>query len=219
MLGKSKSLDRIESRLMDADIEEGSMRHAILACARSFKSSWIELGQYLVTVRNDKLYKEWGYLTFEAYCVQEIGIRRATSDKLIRSYYFLEQEEPAYVKKEFLEQLEAKKVPTVEGVHTLRQVKQNKMLGIADYEKMKQHVLEEGRPEKEIKDAYQAMVKSAREQQSPEEARQERKTSFLRRMMGTLRSLQREAQLTHVLPDAALSHVEKIIKAIEIELS
>ncbi|MDD5746748.1 MAG: hypothetical protein PHO30_05730 [Candidatus Omnitrophica bacterium] len=211
-----KSIERIEANLSLA--EEGSLRHSILSCAKQFKSSWLELGQYLIAVHKDKLYKEWGYLTFEAYCAQEIGIRKETGIKLIRSYYFLEKEEPQYVKKEYLETVEPNKIPSCGAVDTLRQVKNNKDFTIADYERMKRHVFEEGKEEKEVKDVYRAMMKSVREN-DPEEARTERRTQYVRRLIGTLQSIKREAGMHKFLSGPVLDELADVIKKIESELS
>lgn len=216
MYKKTKSLERIETNLLLA--EEGSLRHAILSCAKHFKSSWLELGQHLIAVHKDKLYKEWGYLTFEAYCAQEIGIRKETGIKLIRSYYFLEKEEPEYVKKEYLESVDTHKIPSCGAVDTLRQVKNNKNFTIADYERLKRHVFEEGKEEKEVKDVYRAMMKSVRED-DPEEARSARRSQYVRRLIGTLQSIKREAGINKFLSGPVLQELSDIIGKIESELS
>ena len=78
------------------DMDKNSLRYQTLQSARRFKSSWIELGQYLQTVWREKHYKNWGYMSFESYCAKEIAIKNSTALKLLRSYYFLEREEPVF---------------------------------------------------------------------------------------------------------------------------
>jgi hypothetical protein len=212
---QTNAIRRIEQN-MDS-IEPGSFRYSVLESAKNFKSCWIELGQHLVTVYNDKLYKDWGYLTFEAYCSKEIGIRKQTGFKLLRSYNFLEQEEPQYIKKEFIEAAQGKQIPSCEAVHTLRQVKTNKDLGIADYEKMKRQVFDEGRPDKEIKDAYQAMIKQL-QKADPEEEHKLRRMKYLRRVIGSLNSIKKEIKLSRFLSDDILEQLDKIITRIEVEI-
>ena len=90
---KPKSLRNIEDKM--ASLEEGSLRYHVLESAKNFKSSWIELGRSLYSVYKDKLYKAWGFNTFDAYTLKEIGIKKPTAMKLLRSYYFLEKEEPS----------------------------------------------------------------------------------------------------------------------------
>ena len=216
MYKKTKALDRIQTK-MD-EIEPGSLRYEILSCAKTFKSSWLELGQHLMSVYKDKIYKEWDYLTFEAYCSKEIGIRKETGLKLLRSYYFLEQEEPQYIQKEYLESAGSSQLPSYEAVNTLRQVKTNKELGIADYEKMKRHVFEEGKADKEVKDVYRQMIRSVREENSPEETHKQRRVAYLKRMVGTLNSIKKEIKINNFLSDKVITEIEKIIDKVEAEL-
>ena len=60
----------------------------------------IAAARVAATVRNAGEYEQWGYQTFEAYCAQELHIRKATADKLTRSYSFLEKHEPRAVTQE-----------------------------------------------------------------------------------------------------------------------
>ena len=83
----TKSLQNIEEKMKGLD--ENSLRYHILESAKSFKTSWVELGRSLYSVWKDKLYKEWGYSTMDAYTGKEIGIRKQTAMKLLKSYYFL----------------------------------------------------------------------------------------------------------------------------------
>lgn len=213
MYKTTKALDKIQTS-MDS-VDPGSFRYEILNCAKTFKSSWLELGQHLVAVYNDKLYKEWDYLTFEAYCSKEIGIRKETGLKLLRSYYFLEQEEPQYIKKEYLTSANSPQLPSYEAVNTLRQVKTNKDMGIAEYEKMKRHVFEEGRAEKDVKDVYKAMMKSVRDEKSPQEDHELRRLKHLSRVIGSLTSIKKEIRLNKFLPEDILEELDRIITRIE----
>ena len=132
---KPKSLKNIEDKM--AALEEGSLRYHVLESAKNFKSSWIELGRSLYSVYKDKLYKEWGYSTFDAYTLKEIGIKKPTAMKLLRSYYFLEKEEPAYLKKDYTETADTAKLPSYEAIDLLRKAKDKKSLGEDDYTKLK----------------------------------------------------------------------------------
>ena len=75
-------------------LEPGTPRFEVLESARRFKSSWVELGERLIAVNEKKLYREWGYITFEEYCAKEVRIKKPTALKLTRAYRFLEKEEP-----------------------------------------------------------------------------------------------------------------------------
>ena len=117
----TKSLDNIEQKMKDMDA--GSLRYHILENAKNFKVSWVELGRALYTVWKEKLYKDWGYTTLDAYTGKEIGIRKQTAMKLLKSYYFLEKEEPQYLKQEYIQGAEASVIPSYESVDLLRQAK------------------------------------------------------------------------------------------------
>ena len=97
-MNSTRTLDRIDSQMQG--VEEGSVRHLALRSAKNFKTSWVELGRALYTVWKDKCYKAWGYITFDAYTAKEIGIKKQTAMKLLKSYYFLEKEEPAVLNEE-----------------------------------------------------------------------------------------------------------------------
>lgn len=131
---KTKSLEAIENKM--ASLEEGSLRYHVLESARNFKSSWIGLGCSLYTVLKDKLYKEWGFATFESYTAKEVGIKKITAMKLLRSYYFLEKEEPAYLKGDYGNTANTAKLPTYEAVDLLRKAKNKKDIDKEDYSKL-----------------------------------------------------------------------------------
>ena len=63
----------------------GTFRHTVLLAAKRFKSTWAELGKLLVQVRDEAKFEEWGYASFEAYCLKELHIQKQTALKLTRS--------------------------------------------------------------------------------------------------------------------------------------
>src|SRR6476660_1901711 len=87
----------------------GTFRHTVLVAAKRFKSTWAELGRLLVQVRDEAKYEEWGYDSFEGYCLKELHIRKQTALKLTRSFSFLARHEsPETLKdKEFPERAPA----------------------------------------------------------------------------------------------------------------
>jgi len=145
---KTKSLKSIEEKMVTLD--SGSLRYHILESAKNFKRSWIELGRSLYSVWKDKMYKEWGYLNFDIYVSREIGIRKQTAMKLLKSYYFLEKEEPQYLKADYAEASPAANIPSYESVDILRQAK-NKRVDEDDYKNLKKEIFEKGRDAQELK--------------------------------------------------------------------
>lgn len=213
---KTKSIKAIEDRM--ANIDGSSIRHRILQSAKGFKSSWISLGQALYTVWKDKLYKQWGYDTFEAYTAKEIGIRRQTAIKLLRSYSFLENEDPLYLKKEYLDEAKTAAVPTYESVNLLRLARNKKGLGPEDYTAIKRDILELGKDASSAKKDLTSFIRQ-REELLPEEAWQKRKTALVRRFLSTLKNLFREAKTSNMMSAKSLKDVDKLISRLEAELS
>lgn len=212
---RTKGIERLDERM--GNVEEGSVRFNILKSAKSFKTSWIDLGQALYMVWKDKLYKEWGYMTFEAYSAKEIGIRKETALKLLKSYYFLEKEEPGYLKADYSEPKEIAAIPNYESVNVLRLAKNKKELAPSDYGMLKRDVFEMGKDAKEVKRGL-AVIMKQRQELDPEDVREKKKILLLRRLVGTLKVLKRDIEASKLLPAAILKDITSIINKVEAEL-
>ncbi len=212
---KTKSMERIEEKMRETD--ENSLRYQVLEKVKNFKTSWILLGQALYSVWKDKLYKEWGYLTFEAYTAKEIGIKKPTAMKLLRSYYFLEKEEPEYLEKDYSGTKEAASIPDYDAVNVLRLAKNKQTLDKVDYAELKKKVLEGGRDAREIKKDITALIRE-REELEPEEARKKRKITVLKRFLAILKSVKRDAELLKILPAGIIKETAGLIAKIESEI-
>ena len=155
---KSKSIQNLENRM--GGLEPESFRYQVLDAAKSFKSSWIALGQYLFTVYRDKRYRDWGYLTFEAYCGKEIGIRQNTGMKLLKSYSFLEKEEPAFIRRETLDDRKPDRIPSYESVNSLRLARENERISEKQYDELRRDILEDVKEDAEVKKKIKYILKS-----------------------------------------------------------
>ena len=162
---KPKSITNLEQRM--GALSPDSFRYQVLDAAKRFKSSWIELGQFLFTVYRDKRYKDWEYLTFEAYCAKEIGIRQNTAVKLLKSYAFLEKEEPAYVKQETLRQRKPDRIPSFEAVNSLRLAHENERISEDQYEDLRRDILEDAKEDAEVKKKIKYILKSGSKNTAP----------------------------------------------------
>lgn len=211
---KTKSIDTLEAKMTGLDTE--SLRFQILNNAKNFKTSWIDLGQALYSVWKDRLYKDWGFLTFDAYTSKEIGIRKNTALKLLKTYYFLEKEEPHLINKDYVNTKDAAQVPSYESVNMLRLAKR-KQLDEEDYSRFKKDILEKGRDAREVKKDLTALIKQ-REELEPEEARKKKREATIRRLLSSLRSLKTEIEVTKVLPSDVLKQTKMLIDRIESEI-
>lgn len=212
---RPKSLKAIEEKMQG--LEQDSLRYHLLESAKNFKSSWIELGRALYSVWKDKMYKFWGYATFEAYSSRELGIRKLTAMKLLRSYYFLEKEEPQYLKEDYSASVDAAKLPSYESIDILRLAKNKKELGEEDYSAFKKDIFEKGRDARQLKKDLTALIRE-RKHLEPQEAWEQKKFSAVRRLLGTLKSLKREIELSKILPSAMIRETEALITKLESQI-
>ena len=211
----TKSIRGLEQRLADAPAT--SVRHQVLSNAKSFKTSWIDLGQSLYAVWKDKLYKDWGYSNFDAYTKKEIGIRKQTALKLLRSYFFLEKENPLYLKKDFNQGADPASVPSYESVDALRLASNNKQIDRVDLENIKKDVLQGGKDSQQVKKDLTSLIKQ-RQELLPEEAWQKKRLSLIRRTLSLLKSIREEVKMAKVLPVQIIKDVDKIIVKLEQEV-
>lgn len=213
---RQKSLDGIEAKLQAA--EPGSLRYRILESAKHFKTSWVELAQALYSVWKDKVYKEWGYAQFDTFTSREIGIKKQTAMKLLRSYYFLEKEEPAYLRKGYAESTETAAIPTYETIDVLRQAKSKRMLDENDYEDFKKRVFEKGKDARDLKQDLTALIRE-RKELMPQEAREERRAATLKRFLSVMKSLTQEIESAKFLPASVVKEAQQLLKHLESEIS
>ncbi len=192
--------------------EPGSLRHETLEAAKRFKSSWIELGQRLWTVWKEKAYRSWGYLTFEAYCAKEIHLRAATAQKLLQSYYFLEKEEPSTLER-LRQETPAANLPSPETVNMLRLLKRREEVPSERYQQVRHYVLDEGKDASEVRQQVQAILKTSRPES--EETEIQRRRTTIRRMIGTLKHLQRELQQQDGIPKKLMDQISGLTQKLE----
>lgn len=205
----SKAIERIEER--QASLEPGSLRYEALEAAKRFKTSWVELGRMMWTVYKDKKYREWGYLSFEAYCAKEVGIREATAKKLLHSYFFLEKEEPTILKQ--LTEDPPAQLPNVDSVNMLRLLNQKQgAVSPEGYQKVRSYVLEKGKEAPEVRREVRSLMEA---QVDPAEARESRRSSSIRRMIGTLKGMSQEFSAGKLIPGKLLTEIDSLIKKLE----
>lgn len=212
---RTKVMETLEAKL--ADLDPASLRHRVLKSVKYFKTSWIELGQALYSVWKDKLYKDWGYSKFEAYTAKEIGIRKQTALKLLRSYLFLEKEESRYLTKEYNEKADAASVPSYESIDALRLASKKKDIDRIDYEQIRKGVLEKGKDAPAVKKDLTALIKQ-REELLPEEAWRKKRLSLFKRSLTLLKSLREEIKLAKLFSTQIAKDIDKLISRLESEM-
>ena len=210
-----KAIEQLDHKIQQASGD--SFRQEVLENAKHFKGSWIDLGRSLYSVWKDKKYREWGYNTFENYTSKEIGIRKETSMKLLRSYFFLEKEEPDYLRSQYRQEAPAGNIPTYETVDVLRLAKDKKGLDEQEYKQLKSQIFDKGKDALAVKKDLTALIRS-REELGPEEAREKKRETVLKRMVSVLKSLSQEAKSSKLLPLALVKEAESLIHKLELEI-
>lgn len=206
-----------EKKMNQNNDNSNLIRSEALRTAKQFKTAWVDLGRTLYEVHKNKLYKDWGYSNFDAYTAKEIGIRKQTSIKLLRSYFFLEDNEPNYTKPDFLNERKTNEVPEYETVDVLRQAKNKNILEPEDYQSLRSSVFNKGHDMTQVKKGLTALIKE-RKQIDPELERHNQRLVSLKRLVAILKSIKQEMSFKNILREDTLQTVEKLISSIEEEM-
>lgn len=194
------------------------IRGLVIESARNFKVSWVALGQALYTVWKDKLFYDWGYENFELYVCKEAGIQKKTAVKLLRNYFFLENEEPRYIQQERLAETEPVKVPGEDAVNVVRLAKARRDLDKSDYEALKNDAFNNFKDAGLLKKDLTAYIKQ-REEISPEEAREKERHKLLTKYINSLKNLRKDGELLRILPENIIKDTALLIEKLEKELA
>ena len=193
---------------------DDTIRGKVLQYSKDFKTSWIDLGQALFAVWQDKLFHAWGYEKFEHYCKKEVGLRKEVSLRLLKNYFFVEQEEPNYLNEDFSEMREAIKVPGHEEVNVLRLAKQKKELTKEDYNQIRKAIFDKGKDASGARKDLTQLMKE-RKQVDPEEERQLRHQMAIRKLVSSLKSFKKDMEALKLLPDDLVNEAKGLIRKLE----
>ena len=198
----------------DAALAEAERAHTddperaeVLARARRFKASWIELAESLSSVKRSGHWKNWGYDSFEAYAKGELRIRQETADKLTGSYSFLKRRAPSVLERDALEE----RIPSYQAVDFLRRAEASEGAPKGAVEEIRRRVLEDAAPVASIARAYGDVVFPIDGEQ-----RKARDALGLKNVARRLRDLLGE---THAVPRKLASEVDgalgRLLEALE----
>jgi len=203
----------LESQL-DTDLREKA-----LVAAKRHKTSWVQLGQYLHAIYKEKLYRRWKYQSFEGYCLNELHIKQTTAVKLLKSYRFLENEEPqlARVSQEDAGELTQTALPNYESVNLLRLAMENKKLEPHDIAEVRESVLEMAREPKEVK-AQVKRILEEKNPKSPDEQSEMKRVSTIKRAISFLTSMKTQFEEEKTLPKYLINQINDLVSKLEDQL-
>ncbi len=183
-----------------ASADVAALRATVAAAARRFKSSWYELGRLLAQVRSTDAWQGWDFASFDAYCTGELHIRRATAEKLLRSYGFLERHERQAPEA-------PERAPPFEVVTVLAEAEERGQLSERDYARVRDSIWDPGRApaelRRELSEAFPAPER-------PSDAR-----SQLLRFARSARRLASELRASSRVPAAAKRTAEALAEELE----
>lgn len=191
-----------------------ALRQELAEYAKTFKVSWVHLGQGLYSVHRDKLYYAWGYEKFEDYVIRELGLKKPLALKLVKTYFFVEQEEPAYLKKEFSEAREPAVVPGYEGLDVLRLARRRNEITREDYAKLRKDIFDKGRDASLVKKDLTAIIKE-RKQVDPEEERERRNQASIKKFLGALKNFANDMESLKLVDADIVEEAQGLLKKLE----
>lgn len=182
--------------------------------SKTFKTSWVYLGQGLYSVWRDKMYHAWGHEKFEDYVINELGLKKPLAMKLVKTYFFVEQEEPAYLKKEFSEAREAQGIPSYETLDVLRLARNRKELDKSDYVKLRKDVFEKGKDAAAVRKELTAMIRE-RKQVDPEEEREMRNQQSIKKFVNALKLFKQDMESLKLIDADIVGEAEELLQKLE----
>jgi hypothetical protein len=129
-------------------------RADLLARARRFKASWLELAEALSAARRSGQWKQWGYVSFEDYTRKELHLRQETVDKLTGSYVFLQRRAPEVLERDGV----AAPLPSYQAVDFLRRAEETEAAPPETLAELRRRVIDEGAPLPSVSRKYREVV-------------------------------------------------------------
>jgi len=203
---------------MNITEQSEKLREHIAQHAKDFKLSWLELGQGLYSVWRDKLYQAWEFDKFEDYVVRELGLKKPLALKLVKTYFFVEQDEPVYLKKEFAETRETAVIPGYESLDVLRLARGRKELTREDYTKLRKDIFEKGKEASLVRKDLTAIIKE-RKKIDPDQAREDRHEQSVRRLMAALKSFKKDMETLKLADPDIIEEAEGLLQRLEAQHS
>ncbi len=191
-----------------------NLRAHIAQHAKDFKLSWVQLGQGLYSVWRDKLYQSWEFDKFEDYVVRELGLKKPLALKLVKTYFFVEQDEPVYLKKEFAESRDTAVIPGYESLDVLRKARSHKELTREDYTKLRKDIFEKGKEASLVRKDLTTIIKE-RKKIDPEQAREARHEQSVRRLVAALRSFKKDMETLKLAEPDIVEEAEELLERLE----
>jgi lipopolysaccharide biosynthesis regulator YciM len=147
---------KIDGELADAEQAHANdpERAELIARARRFKASWLELAEALTHVRKNDTWRRWGFESFQQYGSRELRLRQETIDKLTGSYAFLQRRAPAVLRRDGISEA----IPSYQAVDFLRRAEEQEGAPEDAVVAIRKKVLDDGMPLPAVSREYRDVV-------------------------------------------------------------
>jgi hypothetical protein len=145
----------------EAALAEAERAHAddperaeLIARARRFKASWVDLAEALSEARRSGRWKAWGHPSFEDYTKRELHLRAETVEKLTGSYAFLSRRAPEVLARDGV----GSPIPTWQAVDFLRRAEEQEGAPDEAVAEIRRRVLDDAAPLPALARKYREVV-------------------------------------------------------------
>ena len=191
------------------------VRAEVIRAAKQFKTGWVDLGRVLFDVYKNKLFKAWGYDSFDGYIHKEISIKKPTALKLLRSYFFVEEHEPSYLTNCTEVNSSPSELPEYESLDILRKIKDSPALQPEDYVQVRESAFSGEKDATMIKKEVSSLLKQ-RAEEVGEDVAGTRSRAQIKRLVTGLKNLNRELAGQDLLTDELASELASLVDKIEV---
>jgi len=198
----------------DSSFVSSELRYQVLKITKEYKVSWVNLGRYLYSIWEGKLFQLWGYEKFEHYLEKELGLNKQLSMKLLKTYNFVEENEPSYLKDDYALSKETHVIPDCEGVNVLRLAKGKKDLLNEDYRKLKKDIFEKGKDSSVVRKELTVMMKE-RKVVDPEEERNLRHEAAIKKLINSLNMFKKDMDTLKLISPDIIQEAEGLFKKLK----
>jgi hypothetical protein len=129
-------------------------RVELLARARRFKASWVELAEALTEVRRRGAWKRWGHASFDDYARKELHLRQETVDKLTGSFQFLQRKAPEVLGRDGVRA----PIPSYQSIDFLRRAEEQEGVPQDTMAELRSRVIDDGAALPAISRKYREVV-------------------------------------------------------------
>lgn len=183
------------------------LREQVKLARRVHQNSYVELGRLLNEVVYGGDYKEWGYDDFETYCGKELGLKKATIQKLMVSYNYMRKYQPKKLAK--MEEGGDVLLPSMDTVAALDKVERLDQTPQEEMKELRRQAfastgeVEQAAVKKQINTAAKTLKEvdpDAREKAA---------------ILSTARKLRRVMGASHFVPDGLRERIERPLTELE----